>query len=46
MIAGSWPNEATRRMKLTLTEMGSGCLEQGHGGGGPSSPALNMTSSR
>ena len=24
MTAGSWPNKATRRMKLTLTEMGSG----------------------
>lgn len=25
MTGGSWPNKATRRMKLTLTDLGSGC---------------------
>lgn len=43
---GSWPNEAMRRVKLTLTQMGSGCGKQGSGGGGSNSPALDRTSSR
>lgn len=42
---GSWLNKATR-MKLILTEMGSGCGEQGRGAGGPNSSTLGVTRSR